>query len=73
MYHCILLRWRSASNIVYVYVINFMLFQPSRRRNSRTEALNLPCKKKHKCIADRCEVLLIGDSSGDHPQVGHPN
>ena len=33
----------SANIFVYVYVISFLLFQPSRRRNSYHEASNSPC------------------------------
>ena len=60
MSHCILLHnvvcffmyvslylWRQRSaNVFFLYVVNAILFQTSRRRNTEDESLNSPCKKQ---------------------------
>lgn len=61
VYHCILLRYWSGNILVYVSVINVMLFQHSNRRCNHTELLNSTCKKM--IIRNRCftSQILFGD------------
>ena len=40
-------RPASVKIFIRVYGINFLVFQPSRRRDSQAEALNSPCKSNN--------------------------